>query len=80
VESGEWFGSTREAQLEFFIISSDVAQGWPTCGPGAVTLSVHVAVVLRDLGPGPVRHGPGPRRVLGVPARPPGDGRLAIEL
>ena len=45
-----------------------------------MTLSVHVAVVLCDLGPGPVRHGPGPRRVLGVVAGPTRERGLAIEL
>ena len=34
--------------------------------PGVLALGVHVAVVLRDLGAGPVRHAPGPRRVLRV--------------
>ena len=48
--------------------------------PGSVTLGVHVSVVLCYLRPGPVRHGPGPRRVLGVVARPPGEGGLAVEL
>ena len=36
------------------------------CPPGVLALGVHVAVVLRDLGAGPVRHAPGPRRVLRV--------------
>ena len=48
--------------------------------PGPVTLSVHVAVVLSDLRPGPVRHRPRPRRVLGVVTRPAGEGRLAVKL
>ena len=45
-----------------------------------MTLRVHVAVVLRDLGAGPVRHTPGPRRVLRVSPRPAGERRFTVEL
>lgn len=48
--------------------------------PGVLALGVHVAVVLRDLGAGPVGHAPGPRRVLRVSPWTPGERGLAVKL
>ena len=70
--------------LDLLLARGHVAEAGPAAGPGvaagAVALGVHVAVVLRDLGAGPVRHAARPRRVLRVPPRPPGERGLAVEL
>ena len=48
--------------------------------PCSMAFSIHVAVILRDLGAGPVRHAPGSGRVLRVVTGPPGERRLAVKL
>ena len=48
--------------------------------PCALALCVHVAVVLGDLRPGPVRHAPRPRRVLRVTPGASGEWGFAVKL